>query len=205
MRAGRNTQRRGPRLRRCVRPPRPHMKQSHIAQPAPATPSRCNKPRHSTPRSRPGSATTSLRRPSRRPWPGRRSRPAATCWSPRPPAPARRSRRSSPRSTIWCARASRTALPDETHVVYVSPLKALSNDIQRNLAAPLAGIRSELAALGASRRRDPHAGAHRRHAAARAREHAQAAAAHRRHDARVAVRAAGLGVRAAACCRRRAR
>src|SRR5881397_870464 len=40
------------------------------------------------------------------------------------------------------------ALPDETFVVYVSPLKALSNDIQRNLAAPLAGIREELKALG---------------------------------------------------------
>src|SRR5439155_14582699 len=31
-------------------------------------------------------------------------------------------------------------LKDETQVVYVSPLKALSNDIQRNLQAPLAGI-----------------------------------------------------------------
>ncbi|TLZ39735.1 MAG: DEAD/DEAH box helicase [Gammaproteobacteria bacterium] len=40
------------------------------------------------------------------------------------------------------------ALPDQTLVVYVSPLKALSNDIQRNLEAPLAGIRAELAALG---------------------------------------------------------
>jgi ATP-dependent helicase Lhr and Lhr-like helicase len=39
------------------------------------------------------------------------------------------------------------ALPDETRVVYVSPLKALSNDIQRNLEAPLNGIREELAAL----------------------------------------------------------
>ena len=39
-------------------------------------------------------------------------------------------------------------LLDETRVVYVSPLKALSNDIQRNLAAPLEGIRDELAALG---------------------------------------------------------
>ncbi len=38
-------------------------------------------------------------------------------------------------------------LPDETRVLYVSPLKALSNDIQRNLQAPLAGIREELAAL----------------------------------------------------------
>src|SRR5580692_5231394 len=40
------------------------------------------------------------------------------------------------------------ALPDETRVVYVSPLKALSNDIESNLAAPLAGIRAELARLG---------------------------------------------------------
>src|SRR5262245_7993025 len=30
-------------------------------------------------------------------------------------------------------------LEDETQVVYVSPLKALSNDIKRNLEAPLAG------------------------------------------------------------------
>ncbi len=40
------------------------------------------------------------------------------------------------------------ALPDETRVVYVSPLKALANDIERNLKAPLAGIRAELARLG---------------------------------------------------------
>src|SRR5436853_1108688 len=39
-------------------------------------------------------------------------------------------------------------LPDETQVVYVSPLKALSNDIQRNLEAPLAGIREALRARG---------------------------------------------------------
>ena len=39
-------------------------------------------------------------------------------------------------------------LADETRVVYVSPLKALSNDIHRNLEAPLAGIREELGALG---------------------------------------------------------
>ncbi len=35
-------------------------------------------------------------------------------------------------------------LRDEIHVVYVSPLKALSNDIQKNLDEPLAGIRKEL-------------------------------------------------------------
>jgi len=39
-------------------------------------------------------------------------------------------------------------LPDETFVVYISPLKALSNDIRINLEAPLAGIREELAAMG---------------------------------------------------------
>jgi ATP-dependent helicase Lhr and Lhr-like helicase len=35
-------------------------------------------------------------------------------------------------------------LQDETHVVYVSPLKALSNDIRKNLQEPLAGIRALL-------------------------------------------------------------
>jgi ATP-dependent helicase Lhr and Lhr-like helicase len=39
-------------------------------------------------------------------------------------------------------------LADQTYVVYVSPLKALSNDIHRNLEAPLAGIRAQLEALG---------------------------------------------------------
>jgi len=39
-------------------------------------------------------------------------------------------------------------LADATTVVYVSPLKALSNDIRTNLEAPLAGIRAELRALG---------------------------------------------------------
>ena len=33
-------------------------------------------------------------------------------------------------------------LNDETRVVYVSPLKALSNDIHKNLEEPLAGIRA---------------------------------------------------------------
>src|SRR5437660_1261934 len=35
-------------------------------------------------------------------------------------------------------------LPDETQIVYVSPLKALSNDIRKNLQEPLAGIRALL-------------------------------------------------------------
>src|SRR4029078_5647107 len=37
-------------------------------------------------------------------------------------------------------------LRDETQVLYVSPLKSLSNDIEKNLRAPLDGIGRELAA-----------------------------------------------------------
>jgi ATP-dependent Lhr-like helicase len=40
------------------------------------------------------------------------------------------------------------ALPDETTVVYISPLKALSNDIRINLERPLHGITDELTRLG---------------------------------------------------------
>jgi ATP-dependent Lhr-like helicase len=43
------------------------------------------------------------------------------------------------------------ALPDETLVLYVSPLKALSNDIHTNLERPLAGIGEALAARGLPR------------------------------------------------------
>ena len=39
-------------------------------------------------------------------------------------------------------------LADETYVVYVSPLKALSNDIHRNLESPLAGIQRQLLEMG---------------------------------------------------------
>ncbi|EQM74038.1 hypothetical protein L686_04500 [Stutzerimonas stutzeri MF28] len=39
-------------------------------------------------------------------------------------------------------------LPDRTAVLYVSPLKALSNDIHVNLEQPLAGISAELQTLG---------------------------------------------------------
>ncbi len=39
-------------------------------------------------------------------------------------------------------------LADAVQVVYVSPLKALSNDVQRNLEEPLAGIAAELASRG---------------------------------------------------------
>src|SRR5260370_4272035 len=39
-------------------------------------------------------------------------------------------------------------LGDATQIVYVSPLKALSNDIKKSLEAPLAGIREEWRAQG---------------------------------------------------------
>ena len=39
-------------------------------------------------------------------------------------------------------------LDDSTHVIYVSPLKALSNDVQRNLQTPLEGIQQELREMG---------------------------------------------------------
>ncbi len=39
-------------------------------------------------------------------------------------------------------------LPDETRVLYISPLKALSNDIEKNLQHPLMGIRDELMMQG---------------------------------------------------------
>ncbi len=41
-------------------------------------------------------------------------------------------------------------LRDETQVVYVSPLKALSNDVQKNLSEPLAEIRATLTEQGLS-------------------------------------------------------
>src|SRR6476660_9645641 len=47
---------------------------------------------------------------------------------------------------VW--KATRGELGNETHVVYVSPLKALSNDIKINLEAPLKGIQQNLEASG---------------------------------------------------------
>jgi Lhr-like helicase len=47
-------------------------------------------------------------------------------------------------------RALAGTLDDQTHVVYVSPLKALGNDIQKNLQVPLAGIRARAEAAGAA-------------------------------------------------------
>ena len=79
------------------------------------------------------------------------------------------------------------AAPGEgLRLLYVSPLKALNYDVERNLRGPLAGLQSEL-----TRRR-----AHRRHAAEGARGDAAQAARHPDHDARVALPAAHLAGRA---------
>ncbi len=45
-------------------------------------------------------------------------------------------------------RLAQGSLADQVHVLYISPLKALSNDIRKNLQEPLAGIRAGLLAMG---------------------------------------------------------
>src|SRR6476660_3116915 len=47
-----------------------------------------------------------------------------------------------------CRLALDRQLEDRVYVVYVSPLRALNNDIEKNLRAPLAGIRAAAAADG---------------------------------------------------------
>ncbi len=84
-------------------------------------------------------------------------------------------------------RAEAGTLPD-AQVVYVSPLKALSNDIHRNLQVPLQEIRAVAARPGYTCRSAwPCAPATHRSASAR---HRARPAAHPRHHARVALPAA---------------
>ena len=47
---------------------------------------------------------------------------------------------------LLAKQAAAGELRDETQILYVSPLKALSNDIEKNLRAPLEGIGREFAA-----------------------------------------------------------
>ena len=85
-------------------------------------------------------------------------------------------------------------LLDETQVVYVSPLKALSNDIQRNLEAPLAGIREELRRRGLP---DVEIRAWVRTGDTSPSEraaHGPPAAAYRRHHAGIALHPSRLGI-----------
>ena len=86
-------------------------------------------------------------------------------------------------------------LPDETRILYVSPLKALSNDISKNLRSTARRDSRTIARAHRTRCRDPRLGSHGRHAAVGASESAQAAAAYRGHDTRVAVHPARLDFR----------
>ena len=84
-----------------------------------------------------------LRRAHRPPAPGLGGHPAGPGYPDLPPRPAPE-RPWRPSSTRWIsssARGWRAPLPDETRVVYVSPLKALSADIHLNLAEPRREIR----------------------------------------------------------------
>ena len=72
----------------------------------------------------------------------------ATRWWSRRPAPARRWPRSSGRSTGWPASPPRRSPKHRCRVLYVSPLKALAVDVERNLRAPLTGIRQAAGRLG---------------------------------------------------------
>ena len=87
----------------------------------------------------------------------------------------------------------RSPLPDEVRVVYVSPLKALSADIHKNLSEPRRGSAARGRGSGfrcaARDGRRPH----RRHAAGRACGDAADAAAHPGDDSRVAVSPADGG------------
>ena len=49
---------------------------------------------------------------------------------------------------LVCQALTPEGLPEQVLVVYVSPLKALSNDIQLNLQGPLAGISQQLESMG---------------------------------------------------------
>ncbi len=73
---------------------------------------------------------------------------ASTRSSPRRPGQARHWLRFWRRSKALLRQAVDNNLPDETQVVYVSPLKALSNDIHRNLQVPLEEIRAAALAAG---------------------------------------------------------
>ena len=90
-------------------------------------------------------------------------------------------------------RRRRGRLPDETRVVYISPLKALSSDIHKNLIEPRARHSTAGGRDGARGAGDHLGGANRRHHAGRARGHGADAAAHPGHDAGIVLPAADLG------------
>ena len=86
-------------------------------------------------------------------------------------------------------------LPDETQVVYVSPLKALSNDIRKNLQEPLSGIRALLGEANGHEHRCSRRSAHRRYNCGTTPGADQKAAAHSGYHAGVAISAAYVRIR----------
>ncbi len=78
-------------------------------------------------------------------------------------------------------------LQDETQVVYVSPLKALSNDIHRNLEVPLAEIAALALEEGIDLTPDPDGCQNRRYSGDRSRADAEETSAYPGDHARVAV------------------
>ena len=84
------------------------------------------------------------------------------------------------------------SLPDTTQVVYVSPLKALSNDIQKNLAAPLEEIQASGRGVGELPAGYTHCRTHRRHQGIRTAAHGKEAAPHPDNHPGVAVHPADL-------------
>ena len=72
---------------------------------------------------------------------------------------------------LWCINrlmfdAGRRPKAQRCRVLYISPLKALAVDVERNLRAPLAGIANRAAARGDALPRAGDRGPHRRHAGA---------------------------------------
>ena len=98
--------------------------------------------------------------------------------------------------------ASEDRLEDRTLAVYVSPLKALTNDVRENLEKPLAAIVAlsieRLIPLSA----DPHGGPHGRYDAGAAPADAATSAARARDDAGIALYFAYGGKIEPALCRR---
>ena len=71
-----------------------------------------------------------------------------TCCCVRRPEAAKRSPPFCGRSINWYWKRRRARSQDEVAVLYVSPLKALANDIRLNLEEPLAGVRDAARAAG---------------------------------------------------------
>ena len=93
----------------------------------------------------------------------------------------------------------REPLANAVHILYISPLKALNNDIQRNLERPLAELRERFIAAGETLSGNSRRRAHGRHAGVGARADAAQVAAHSHHDARVAAHHADDASAAAGC------